>query len=220
LKRILETSLAAGRLDEIERLAEERSGVLGALVPFTYQLDPLLAWRAIEAMGRAAARVAERSPGAVREHLRRLMWLITEESGGLCWRAPEAMAEIVSRRPAEFADYVPIIVTLLTEMAEEDLAHFRAGILWAIGRLGPLAEAAVEDVLPQVTAALEHPDPQVRGLAAWALARCGRAELALASPALTLDQGPVELYENGALTRTSVAALIARTSLPTSAKPA
>jgi len=46
---------------------------------------------------------------------------MSEESGGICWRAPEAMAEITRRRPDLCADYVPIVVSLITEMAEEDL---------------------------------------------------------------------------------------------------
>ena len=160
MKRELGLLLAEGRLDEVARLARQKTRVLGALVPFTYKPDPRAAWQAVEAMGRAAAAVAETSPEAVREHLRRLLWLISEESGGLCWRSPEAMAEIVRRAPLVGRDYIPIIVNLLVEMAEEDLAHFRGGILWAIGRLGPLAREAVADVLPQVTAALVHPDPR------------------------------------------------------------
>ena len=40
-------------------------------------------------------------------------------------------------------------------MAEEDLEHFRAGVLWAIGRLGSLAGEHAADVLPAILAALD-----------------------------------------------------------------
>jgi len=210
MKRILKQLLADGRLEEVARLAEERAGVLGALVPLTFDPDPLRAWRAVEAMGLAAARIATTSPAAVREHLRRLMWLMTEESGGLCWRAPEAMAEIIRRCPGGYADYIPIVVNLLAEMAEEDLAHFRAAVLWAIGRLGPLVGGEITGVLPQVTAALGHPDAQVRGMAVWALLECGLSDVVRASEVLALDDGSVELYEDGNLAHTTVAALAGR----------
>ena len=77
---------------------------------------------------------------------------MSEESGGICWRAPEAIAEIVRRRPRMFGDYVPIVVSPIDEMAEEDLVHFRAGILWAIGRLGSLAREELDVVLGTIIA--------------------------------------------------------------------
>ena len=134
----------------------------------------------------------------------RLYWLISEESGGICWRAPEAMAEIVGRRPDLVGDYIPIVIALLGEMADEDLDHFRAGILWAIGRLGPAAEEHLATVLPEITACLDHADPQIRGMAAWCLGRCGRVELFAERDGLLADNAPVTLYEDGALKRTTV----------------
>ena len=210
MKRMLRQLLAEGRIEAVARLAEERAGVLGALVPLTYEADEELAWRAVEAMGATAARVAERNPAAALEHLRRLLWLLSEESGGICWRAPESMAEIVRRQPEAFADYIPIIVHLLVELAEEDLAHFRPGVLWAIGRLGPLASDEVAAVLPAVRTALAHPDPQVRGMAVWALVECGQSDVVTAIEPLSLDSGPVDLFEQGRLVRTTVGALAAR----------
>lgn len=213
MRRQLRELLAAGDLDEVVRLAENRTRVLGDLLPFTYDPDAAMAWRAVEATGAAAARVAELDPDAVRQHLRRLYWLISEESGGICWRAPEVMAEIVRRRPDPYGDYIPIILHLLVEMAEEDLAHFRAGVLWAIGRLGPVAADQVGDVLPAITAALHHPDPQVRGMAVWALLEAGRVDLLEEYPGLKADEGGVDLYENSRLMRTSVGALARRSAV-------
>lgn len=210
MRRRLRELLAAGDLEAVARLAERRKRVLGDLLPFTYDPDPETAWRAVEAMGVVSARIAKHDPEAVRQHLRRLYWLISEESGGICWRAPEAMAEIVRRRPDLYGDYIPIILHLLVEMAEEDLAHFRAGVLWAIGRLGPVAARQVGDVLPAVVAALEQPDPAVRGMAVWALQEVGRADPLREHPGLAADEGAVELYEDGALVRTSVGGLARR----------
>jgi hypothetical protein len=104
--------LANRDLDAIVAAGGQATRVLGALVALTFDRDPLIGWRAVEAMGIAAERIAERDPAAVREHLRRLNWLITEESGGICWRAPEAMAEIVARLPNAYAEFVPIVVHL------------------------------------------------------------------------------------------------------------
>ncbi len=79
----------------------------------TFVPNPLIGWCAVEAMGMGANRIAENDPDYLREHLRRRYWLLSEESGGICWRAPEAMAEIVRHRPVLFADYIPIVVLLI-----------------------------------------------------------------------------------------------------------
>lgn len=190
-------------------MAVGRRRNLGVLISLTYDADPLVGWRAVEALGAVAERLADEDLPAGRDLLRRLMWLITEESGGICWRAPEAMAEIAARRPDVYGAYAPIVAHLLLETAEEDLEHFRPGILWGIGRLGGAAAGVVDDVLPAVVAALGLPDPQVRGLAAWCLGRMGRTRPLVARPELRTDAGGVELYEDGALRRTTVAHLTA-----------
>lgn len=212
MKRELRKLLTERRLDAIAELAARKKRTLGSLLSSTFDADPQIAWRAVEAMGIAAVRIADADPGPVREHLRRLMWLLSEESGGICWRAPEAMAEIVHHRPALFADYIPVVIHLLLEMAEEDLQHFRAGVLWAIGRLGVSGGDHVSEVLPAITAALDHPDSQVRGMAVWCLARLGQTGILDGRSDLRTDEGAVDLYENGALVRTSVGRLIQRGS--------
>ena len=210
MKRTLRELLDQGRLEQIADLAAKRKRVLGELVARTFDASELIGWRAVEAMGLAADRIAEHDPQHVREHLRRLYWLLNEESGGLCWRAPEAMAQIVSHRPKLFADYVPIVARLIVNLAEEDLDHFRPGALWAIGRLGPLADDHVQDVLPAIVAALDHADPQVRGMAVWSLGQVGRAALLAGRPDLLADAGSVDLYEDRILNQTTVRQLVRR----------
>jgi HEAT repeat protein len=207
LKRTLRVLLEEERYGRIAELAGESNRVLGLLTSLTFDADPLVAWRAVRALGLAAARIADDRPAVVREHLRRLHWLLSEESGGICWRAPEAMAEIVHRRPMLFADWVPIIAHLILETAEEDLAHFRPGMLWAVGRLGPLT-AGDADVEPVVVAALDHPDPQVRGVAVWTLAQLGRTEVLARRPELRSDEGGVTFFEEGILRHTTVARVL------------
>ena len=191
-------------------MAKRRKRVLGSLVSLTYDPDPLISWRAVEAMGLACDRIADADPECVRQHMRRLYWLISEESGGICWRAPEAMAEVVYHRPQLLADYLPIIVSLLGEMAEEDLAHFRAGVLWAIGRLDAACRDHIPDVIPEIVAALDNSDSQVRGMAVWCLSAVGQGECVSARPDLLSDDGPVELYEERRLVHATVNSLAHR----------
>ena len=95
-------------------------------------------------------------------------------------------------------------------MAEEDLKHFRATALWAIGRLGSLADKHIGDLYTEIVAALDNSDPQVRGTAAWCLGQVGRATALADRADLLSDEGPVAIYENGSLERTTVGVLAQR----------
>jgi hypothetical protein len=216
MKKKLRELLERGEFEQIVALAVRKKRVLGSLVSQTFDPDPQIGWRAVEAMGAAADRIADENPEYVSEHLRRLHWLLSDESGGLCWRAPEAMAEIIRRRPRLLADHIAIVVSLILNLAEEDLDHFKAGALWAIGRLGAVAGDHIPAVLPAITRALDDADPQIRGMAAWCLGQVGQARLLADRPTLLSDQGPVEFYEDRLLGRTTVGQL-ARRALETRA---
>jgi hypothetical protein len=210
VKQRLRQLLEQRNTNEISTLAARRRRVLSVLTSLTYDAEPQIVWRAIEAMGLAAGRIAQDDPEFVRDHLRRLLWLISEESGGQCWRAPEAMAEIVFRSPDLFTEYAPIVVFLIREMAEEDLESFRPGILWAIGRLGDLASDHVPEVFDAIKSALDDSDPQARGMAVWCLGQLGHTRVLAARPELLADEGPVHLYEDGFLNRVTVGELVRR----------
>jgi hypothetical protein len=210
IKKILRDLLAEGNFEQIADTAAERRRVLPSLVSLTYDADPLIAWRAVEGLGIAAQRVAKDDPDFVREHLRRLYWLISEESGGICWHAPAAMVEIVRYEPELFAEYLSIVVYLIPNMAEEDLEHFRATALWAVGRLGSLAGKHIGDLYIEIVTALDNSDPQVRGTAAWCLGKVGKSTALADRADLLSDKGPVAIYEDGSLERTTVGVLAQR----------
>ena len=199
-------------------MATQRKRVLPTLVALTFDAELQICWRAIEALGLAASLVSDEDPEFVLEQLRRLYWLISEESGGICWRAPECMAEIVRAQPTRFADYLPIAFHLLVSLEEEDLGHFRAGALWAVGRLAPEMREGRDDVLPAVLAALDNTDPQVRGMAAWCLGQMNETGLLARRAGLLTDDGPVDFYEEQQVKRTNVGSLVRRTVAPETAR--
>lgn len=178
--------------------------LLSLLLPFTYQPEGLLRWRAVEAMGLAAGEVAQRDSEFVRGVLRRLHWSLSDESGGIGWSAPEALGEIVAARPDLFADYAPIVVSLFETLEEE---YFRPGILWGIGRIAGRAPALVGKAYPTVAACLTDQDARVRGLAAWCLGHIGLSTAAELLAPLLADVTPLEVYKEGLLHPTTVGEL-------------
>lgn len=203
-KAVIRNLLAEGRLEEVAETAVSAKRVLGILTGLTFDADPQVAWRAIEGMGMAVARLTEVDKPAAKEQMRKLYWLITEESGGFMARAPECMAEIAARSPEFFRSHVPIAFHLLETLEEEDLEHFRPGTIWAIGRLIDHAREYLPDVLPLVIQALDRPDAQSRGMAVWCLGEVGETGALEERAGLKDDQGPVDLYRDRILEKTTV----------------
>ena len=207
LKGTLRRLLVEGDLEAVAEMAATKKRVLGSLVALAFDADEEIGWRAVEAMGMGAERLSAGSPRFVKEHMRRLYWLITEESGACFWRAPESMAELGVRLPGLLKDFVPIAFHLLETLEEEDLEHFRPGAIYAVGRLAGVLPRELPSLLPRVVEALDDPDPQARGMAVWCLGQVRETSPLQEREGLLQDQGPVRLYRNRVLEHMTVGRL-------------
>jgi hypothetical protein len=222
MKDTLFQLLHEARLAEIASLAAQKKRVLSLLTALSYDPHPLIAWRAVEAFGLAAARVAQTDAEYVRNHLRRLFWLVNDESGGIVWRAPELIGETLHRCPGPFAEFASPLIYLL-DMEAEDALRFRPGVLWAVARIAPHLASGVLPPPPDrqpgipwqslVLECLSAPDAQSRGMALWCLKSLGDAQPLPLYADLLADERPVEIYLDGRLIETSVSSLAARMSL-------
>ena len=208
LKKTVRGMLVDGKLEEVAELSREQQKVLGSLITLTFDPDLLVVWRAIEAMGLAIKEVVRVDGAQAKEHMRRLYWLITEEAGAVFWRAPECMAECCASHPKFFMTHIPIAFHLLETLEEEDLEHFRPGAIWAIGRLHKIVPGHVPGVLPLLVEALDRPESQARGMAAWCLGEVGESEALKGRTDLLEDQGVVHLYRNREVEETTVAQVV------------
>jgi HEAT repeat protein len=158
-------------LDGIESWTRESKSALSTLFSLTFEKDELLRWRAIEAIGKAAAVVATQNEERVKDFLRRLLWLMNDESGGLGWHAPEAIGEVVFNIPKLAGEYAIILTSFLREEPFERGAHF------STVRVGPFSPDAILASAPVLTASLQEKDPAIRAFAYHAL-RIGGSEIA------------------------------------------
>jgi hypothetical protein len=133
------------------------------LMSLTFDGDELIRWRAIEALGRVAAFQAQQSIERVRDHIRRLLWLMNDESGGLGWHAPEIIGEILVNVP----ELIPAYGSLLPSYLREE--PFERGTHFAVQRVAHLDPTPFRDSVPELTRSLEDPDPATRAYAALAL---------------------------------------------------
>ena len=71
----------------------------------------MIRWRAVSAMGHVVSRQAENDMPAARIIMRRLMWNLNDESGGIGWGSPEAMGDIMARSAPLTREYHRILIS-------------------------------------------------------------------------------------------------------------
>lgn len=106
------------------------------LFSFIQSTDEALKWRAIRAMGKVVAKMASENLESARVVMRRLMWSLNDESGGIGWGAPEAMGEIMAQDERLAGEYKKILFSYV-EKEGNYLEHepLRKGAIWAIERI-------------------------------------------------------------------------------------
>lgn len=132
-----------------------------------FETDPLLRWRTIEAMGYVAAEVGRRDIEAVRRLIRRLLWLMNDESGGICWHAPEAIAEVLFRVPMLIDEFSNILISFLPE------EPFEVGVRLGIARLAAVARDRFAKAVPLLKLSLQSDDDEIALASSFALRALG-----------------------------------------------
>jgi len=153
-------------LEKICRIPVRR--VVNPLLSFFYHTDELVKWRAVTAMGVVVARLAHEDFESARIVMRRLMWNLNDESGGIGWGSPEAMGEIMARHDRLAKEYACILVSYINE-AGNFLEHemLQRGVLWGLGRLAHARSELVRDAAVHLPLFMRSKDAVHRGLAAW-----------------------------------------------------
>lgn len=114
-------------------LAQKKKSILSQLTALSYDQDSAISDRAIKCTGMAAKIINQRDREYVRNYILRLFWLVTDESGGICWRAPELIGEILIKCP-NFNYFYPMLISLL-DLEKEDAPRFRTSTLLALNRV-------------------------------------------------------------------------------------
>jgi hypothetical protein len=139
LKQSILHAIESNDLESVVTLVKEDRRSLSVLVRISYDKETLAAWRAIRAVGLAAKALVKTDHEFLRETVRKLLWSLSDESGGIGWSAPELLGEIVSADPEEFDDIIPLIAQVFD--VEEEV--FRPCVVYALTRI---AEAAPKKV--------------------------------------------------------------------------
>ena len=207
LKQSIQHALESNDLDAIVALAKQNKRVLTLLVRSAYDKETLAGWRAIKAAGFASRELIKTDYEFLREAVRKLLWSLSDESGGIGWSAPEILGEIVAVDPQRFSDIIPLIAGVYD--IEEDV--FRPGVVYALGRIAGVSPELVMPHRRIIFSALSGPDPLSRVYAIRAVKSIWKIEteknrsiIKGLIKGLTSDRREVYIYHNDGFFRIEV----------------
>ena len=170
IAKLLESADIDAVIEELRQLSAAK--VINPLIGALCSTNKTVRWHAITALGPVMADLAEQNMEAARVVMRRFMWSLNDESGGIGWGVPEAMGEILSCHNGLAEEYTHILVAYMREDGFYlELEQLQRGLMWGLARLAGMrpellrARNAVVYLLPY----LDSSDSEVRGLAARVL---------------------------------------------------
>jgi hypothetical protein len=195
VERLLRGEDPDGAMAELSRLPAGK--VVNVLFSFLYAGDGVLKMRAITAMGKVVSRLANQDMESARVILRRLMWNLNDESGGIGWGSAEAMGEILACHEGLAREYAPILVSYAREDGNfQENEMMQRGVLWGIGRLAQVSPTAVQDAVPHIALFLDSRDATVRGYAAWVIGMAAPGTTTDELRALLSDEEEIQIWRN------------------------
>lgn len=219
IKKKVLTLLADADLNHVRaELAEfDEQGLVNPLFSALYRPEEMLRWHTVTIFGEVLSRLADRNMEAARIVMRRYLWSLNDESGGIGWGAPEAMAEAMYHHDGLCDEYLHMLISYMRPdgpLEHQDgnyleLPELQRGLLWGIGRLAEKrADLLLErNVVPDLLAYLSSQDATVRGLAAKALGLLGGSGFGEELQPLLGDGRPVRLYGDGRISVVTVSEL-------------
>ncbi|MBM9520984.1 HEAT repeat domain-containing protein [Desulforhopalus vacuolatus] len=214
----------------VEFLKGDISGGFGPLLtrPARLLINPLFSaichplervrWHAVSAFGVVVSKLADENLEEARVVMRRLLWSLNDESGGIGWGAPESMGEILAQSEALRREYLHMLLSYMQEDGEElfqdgnylELPMLQRALLWGLGRVAEcFPELMRQQIhLPDLCWYLESPDRQVAALALRLYKLIGVNPGAKMLALFTHDQ-TLEFYSAGIIESVKIATLVA-----------
>ncbi|MBI3592653.1 MAG: HEAT repeat domain-containing protein [Nitrospirae bacterium] len=188
---------------DIVSLALQDKGVIRWLISSAYDKEDVISWRAIEALGLIARGFsAQNRLDVIRDTIRRLLWSMGEESGGIGWSAAEMLGEIITNNPDAFNDIIPIVWSF------RDEEMFRPGIVWAMGRIATVRPDLILFISGDLRSLIADRNPAVRGYAAWVIGIIGDSKAIEELKELLNDGSRIAFYRNGELDAKTVGEIV------------
>ena len=172
--------------------------VINPLFALLCSTESEVKWRAATAIGEVVADLAQEDMESARVIMRRMIWNLNDESGGIGWGFPEAMGEVLARHEGLAGEYVNILLSYIR--ADGNFLEYeplQRGVLWGLARLAQARPELLNQAVPHLQPFLSSEDATLRGLAAWTIGLLTAGRDAPGLEILKSDDTEVVLYLNG-----------------------
>lgn len=180
--------------------------LVGHLFSHFYHQNELIKFRATVAMGDLGGRLAKNRIEKARIMLRRIMWNLNDESGGIGWGSPEAMGEILYQSPELAIEFKSILFSYLDpggNFIEHEM--LQRGVIWGVGTY---LKKSPSDLTRQTEALLfghlHSDDPIKRGYAIRALINAKHFDCALVPENIIKDNLIIPLFDEWDFEQTAI----------------
>ncbi len=148
---------------------------INAVFPQLLNMDEPIKWRAVELGGFLIASLADKDIEAGRIYIRRLIWTLTEESGGCPFGSPELIGESLANHEGLAHDFANVLISYLVPDGNYlDYEPLLRGAVWSVGRLAVNFPELTVESAPFLCELTQHKDDYVKGIACWALGNISR----------------------------------------------
>ena len=195
VSNILKTENIGQALDILCRMPARQA--VNPLFSLLLSTDPNLKWPAVTALGGVIANLASQDMESARVMMRRLMWQLNDESGGIGWGCPETMGEAMACNEGLGQEYARVLLSYIREDGNFlEYEPLQEGAVWGIGRVAQVRPHMVQNAIPYLLQSLTSTRATLRGLAVWALGLLGASEAGLQIQLLVSDNAEIELYRD------------------------
>ncbi len=193
----------------------DEHGLVNPLFSALYRPEEVLRWQTVTLFGEVLARLADKDMEAARIVMRRYIWSLNDESGGIGWGAPEAMAEGIYHHDELCKEYLHMLLSYMQPdgpLEHQDgnyleLPALQRGLLWGVARVAEKrADLLLEkNIVPDLLRYTRSDDGVVRAFAARALGLLGAFAAVEALGKLSSDRHELRFYHDGEFTKLTVA---------------
>lgn len=208
-KQVGQILLSENREDAFDRLRQIPEQMLaGPLFSHFYSLDDLVRFRSSAAMGAITQRLAKKKIEDARIILRRLMWNLNDESGGIGWGSVEAMGEILRLNTTLAEEFESILFSYINPKGNF-LEHgmLQRGSLWGVGTYLETSTSLDEIVIKTLLPFLDSNDPLKRGYAVRALLNMDEKNINLLPEHILSDKNKIPFFDGWNLLEITVSAI-------------
>jgi len=210
LKKDIKRLLRSGSLDVAVQkiMSMPLRAVINPLFGLLLSTDSKTKWKAVAVIGQVVTRLADEDMESARVIIRRLMWQLNDESGGIGWGCPEAIGEILACHRALAEEFSKVLISYIREDGNF-LEHepLQPGAVWAVGRLAEAWPDLVQGASTYLLPFLNSHNNTLRGLAIWSLGLVREAQAEAKILSFMEDDSPLEIYHNRHLESTTVGQL-------------